>query len=97
MPGFLKKYFWDVNFSKLDKDKYPYFVIERILEYGDKRALKWMRKNFEQVQIKNVLRTSRNLFLKSANFWQLIFGLDKDEILCLKESSQRKQDPIWRH
>jgi len=40
LPEFLKKYFWDVDFSKLDKEAYSQFIIERILEYGDQKAIK---------------------------------------------------------
>jgi hypothetical protein len=97
IPGFLKKYFWDVDFLKLDKNKHSYFIIERILEYGDKKALKWLKENFEEKAIKNVLLTSKNLSPKTANFWQLIFGLNKDKILCLKKSFRKKQKLIWKH
>jgi hypothetical protein len=96
IPGFLKRYFWDVDFLKLDKNKHSYFIIERILEYGDKKALKWLKENFEEKAIKNVLLTSKNLSPKTANFWQLIFGLNKDKILCLKKSFRKKQKLIWK-
>jgi len=41
LPKFLKPYFWDVDFAELDYKKYPRFVLGRILEYGDKRAINW--------------------------------------------------------
>jgi len=94
LPRFLKKYFWDVDFSKLDKKTHSRFIIERILEYGDEKAIKWMEKNFKLNEIKKVVCQSRNLSLKSANFWQLIFNLNKNEILCLKKSFQKKQKII---
>jgi len=68
IPNFLKKYFWDVDFSKLDKEEHSKFIIERILGYGDKKEIKWMRKEFKLNQIKNILKASRNLPPKSANF-----------------------------
>ena len=97
IPKFLKKYFWDVDFSKLDKKNYSQFIIERILEYGDERAIKWMRENFKLNQIKNVLQQSKNLSRKSANFWRFIFGLNKNKILCLRKSFQEKQKLIWKY
>ena len=97
IPKFLKKYFWDVDFSKLDKKNYSQFIIERILEYGDERAIKWMRENFKLNQIKNVLQQSKNLSRKSANFWRFIFNLNKNKILCLRKSFQEKQKLIWKY
>ena len=97
IPKFLKKYFWDVDFPKLDKKNYSQFIIERILEYGDERAIKWMRENFKLNQIKNVLQQSKNLSRKSANFWRFIFSLNKNKILCLRKSFQEKQKLIWRY
>lgn len=97
IPKFLKKYFWDVDFSKLDKKNYSQFIIERILEYGDERAIKWMRENFKLNQIKNILQRSKNLSRKSANFWRFIFSLNKNKILCLRKSFQEKQKLIWKY
>lgn len=97
LPRFLKKYFWDVNFSELSKENYSSFIIERILEYGDERAVKWMKKNFNISEIKNVICKSKNLSQKSANFWQFIFNLKRDKILCLKKSFQKKRRAIWKY
>ncbi|MBU1045617.1 hypothetical protein KJ616_00655 [Patescibacteria group bacterium] len=97
IPQFLQKYFWDVDFSTVDKKQHSQFVIERILEYGDKKSIKWMKDNFSSEEIKKTLSVSKNLSRKSANFWQLIFGLDKDKILCLKKSFQKKHRAIWRY
>jgi len=97
IPKFLKKYFWDVDFSKLDKKNYSQFIIERILEYGDERAIKWMRENFKLNKIKSVLQQSKNLSRKSANFWRFIFSLNKNKILCLRKSFQEKQKLIWKY
>ena len=95
IPRFLKKYFWDVEFSKLDKKNHSQFIIERILEYGDRRAVKWMEGNFKLNKIKEVICQSKNLSLRSANFWQFIFNLNKNDILCLRKSFQERQKTIW--
>ena len=97
LPFFLKKYFWDVDFPKLQKTSYPQFIIERILEYGDEKAAKWLRSNFDSREIKEVLYVSKNISRKSANFWQLIFNIDRDKILCLKKSFREKRRLIWKY
>lgn len=97
LPKFLKKYFWDIEFQRLEKKAHSHFIIERILEYGDKRAMKWLKSHFEQKEIKNVLYNSKNISPRSANFWQLIFNIKRDKILCLRKSFQEKQRLIWKH
>ena len=97
LPQFLKRYFWDTDFQKLDKKKCSWFIIERILEYGDEKAVKWMEDNFKMNEIKKVLLKSKNLSLRSSNFWQFIFSLNKNRILCLKKSFQKRQKLIWKH
>lgn len=97
LPKFLRKYFWDVEFQKLDKNFHPRFIIERILEYGDERSVNWMRKNFKLKQIKNVVLNSKNLSSKSANFWCFSFDINnKNKVLCLKKSFQEKQRLVWK-
>lgn len=97
LPGFLKRYFWDTDFLKLHKENHSQFIIERILEYGDKKDVKWLRNNFNHKEIKKALYNSRNISSKSANFWQLVFNLNKDKILCLKKSFQEKLKPVWKY
>ena len=97
IPNFVKKYFWDTDFPNLNKKNHSEFIIERILEYGDKKTVEWMRGEFKLDQIKNVLQKSRNLSRKSANFWQIVLDLNKDKILCLKKSFLKRQELIWKY
>ena len=92
-----KQLFWDVDFSKLDVKKYPDFIIGRILEYGDKTAVKWMFDNFKTNQIKQTLLTKRGISYKSANYWALILDIPKDKILCLKKQFQNKLRRTWSY
>jgi hypothetical protein len=87
LPFFIKKFFWDFDFDTLNKDDYQQFIIARILEYGDERAMGWMKNSFQVDELKNVVRSSRELSSKSAVFWQLVLNLKKNEILCLRKSS----------
>lgn len=74
LPKFLEPYFWDVEFKDLDFQSYPEFVTERVLEYGNKRDLKWLISNVPQNFIKETIKRSVRLSRKSANFWSLIFN-----------------------
>ncbi len=59
LPSFLIKYFWDVDFSNLNAKEYPVFIIERILEYGDEKAVNWALNNFSDFQVKRVLSSKK--------------------------------------
>lgn len=95
MPKFLKRYFWDVDFDKLDYNKYPKYVIERILEYGDERSIAWMRHNFSRSNIVDVLTSSRGLTEKSANFWAVVLGVRKEGVKCLNKSFREIRKKFW--
>ncbi len=97
LPEFLSKYFWDVEFRQIDLEKRRVYVLRRILEYGDERAVAWMWKNFEKSEIKNVLCKFRGYSKKSANFWTLLLDVPREEVLCLKKPSLKEQKRIWRY
>ncbi len=97
LPSFLKKYFWNVDFADLDFRAKPFFVIARLLEYGDIRSLRWLFGKVDKKQIKEVIMKSRELSPKTANFWSLVLNLDRDKILCLKKSYQKMRRTHWSY
>ncbi len=78
--------FWDVRSEDFDPSAYPEFTIARVLEYGDDRAVAWLRKLFTEEQIRAVLRTERRLTRKSANFWALVYGLSPADVAALNQA-----------
>lgn len=95
LPGFLEKYFWDVEFGKIDLQKRRVYVLKRILDYGDQEAVAWMWINFKKQEIKEVLSKYRGFSQKSANFWAFILNMPREEVLCLKKRSSKKQESFW--
>jgi hypothetical protein len=85
LPRFLKKYFWDVEFEKLDIQVYSRDILARLLEYGDEKAISWMKRNFTKRQIEDILLHYRDVSPQSANFWALIFNIDRRKVLCLQK------------
>ena len=94
-PLFLKKYFWDTDFSKLDKNFHSQFIIGRILEYGDKKAVEWLFKYFKKSELKRTLEKKRDMSSLSANYWGLILNVSKNKILCMRKQSQNKLQKTW--
>ena len=95
LPLFLKKYFWDVDFNKLDFKKRPEYIILRILEYGDIKTLRWLLKNTNKKKIKEIIIKYKGLSPKSLYFWTSFFNLEKNKILCLRKSYQKMQKSHW--
>lgn len=93
LPKFLNQYFWDVD--DLEIKSHSLFIIERLLEYGDKKAVLWMMNNFEKSQIRESLRKRKSISAKSANYWASIFGVPRNKILCLNKSYQKRQKTHW--
>ncbi len=50
-----KGFFGECKDIKIDIQENWFFVIERLLEYGDLEAVKWVLGNFEQTQIIEVV------------------------------------------
>ena len=97
VPRNVKKYFWEIDAKKLNPDKYPEYVIARILEYGDREDVAWMLKHYSRNQIIKILENSRNLSQKSANYWVEYFDLPRRKILCLQKQFRGLSRAIWNY
>jgi len=97
LPQFLKEYFWDVDFEHLDAEKYSKYIIERILEYGDEKAIRWMAMNFSKERIKRVVCNTRALSSRSAIFWTVVLEIPKERVRCLSRDFQKMYRTIWRY
>lgn len=95
MKQLLKPIFWDTDFEKLDFKKHSFYVIERILEYGDIPQIRLMQKMYPPSEIKAVVLKSRNLTQKSANFWADYYQLPKERVRCLSKSFLKIRKSIW--
>ncbi len=87
-----KKLFWDVDFSYIDPVRNKRFVIERVLEYGDLSHFEKLKKLYSLEDIKEVLKSSKTISFKTANFYALLLGVPRKEVLCLRKPLTQKQD-----
>lgn len=56
-----KSLFWDVESKELSKEKDWFFIIERILEFGDIDDFFWMQEAFPAAKIRETIQKSRVL------------------------------------
>lgn len=94
-PAFLRKYFWDIDFAKLNPQKSPTYVIERILEFGDEKAVRWVLKTFSKQQIRETVCQSRAISSVTANFWSFILNIPKEQIRCLQPQFLKIRNELW--
>lgn len=88
LPTFLYSLFWDINPERLLFNQYPAYVIERVLELGDRPAVKWLEKQYPRKQIIETLTKSRRLSRKTANYFARLYNVERGRILCLNKSLQ---------
>ena len=91
LPIFLKQYFWDVAFEKINPEKSRTFVLKRILDRGNDKALKWMLKHYTKDDIRQLLLTTRDLSAKTANFWADLLNINHKKVPCLQKPYSRIQ------
>ena len=89
-----KKLFWDTDIDKLDAEEDKFFIISRILENGDSPEIKWMRRNYDKSEIIDVLKNSRQISPKSANYWAIIYNYNGD-IRCLQKEYLNRRKKHW--
>lgn len=73
IPVRFKKYFWDCDFMLLNFEEYDFFIIERIINFGNMDSLKWLLSMVDYKKIKIVVEKSRNLNRKTRNYWKTVF------------------------
>ena len=82
LPDYLRVYFWDIEIEKLDLQQHSQFIISRILNEGNDQALAWLFNLYDRETIKNTVKASRSLSLKTARCWQNFFDLKEEELCC---------------
>ncbi len=70
----LKPFFWETDLEKVDIQLHKTYVIERILELGDKPAVEWLFSTYTLSEIKEILKKSRKISPKSRNYWDIILS-----------------------
>lgn len=91
----MKKYFWEIDFEKLDAEEKGRYVIARLLERGDEEALRWMFQTYPKSIVKDVLKKTRVLSRVGANYWALVLGIPKSQVLCLQKSFLKNYRSVW--
>ena len=94
LPDHLRPYFWEVDFGRLRVAGRERYIVERLLEYGNDRAIRWLRATFASATIADAVRHSRRLSPRTATFWALISDIPRSEIQCFSTHSPQMPRPF---
>ncbi len=74
IPFELKKFFWDVDFEKLDLQNNRKFILERLLNFGTFETFHWIFTTFNNAEVRTLLkeRGYQSLSKNSYYFWKKI-------------------------
>ncbi|MGH7773054.1 MAG: DUF6922 domain-containing protein, partial [Candidatus Binatia bacterium] len=86
LPRFLHQFFWDVAPKQIDLREHSEYVIARLLEHGDLAAIRWLLMAYTKQEIAKVVKQSRQLSRKTANFWRLRLAIAESEVYALNRS-----------
>lgn len=85
----LSEVLWDTDLDKIDKFKKKFAVIERIISYGRPEHVRWMIKNYEEKDIADVIRRSKNINKKTRNYWGLRLNIPIKNLCITKQSAMK--------
>lgn len=72
---FRQTLFWDVDPDTIDPDKHARYIIERILDFGNKDEVRWLFSYYPREKIKAVLSKPRSqIHNKSKALWNLLLS-----------------------
>ncbi|MDQ6985973.1 MAG: hypothetical protein Q9M91_02980 [Candidatus Dojkabacteria bacterium] len=80
IPEEFKCIFWDVDFSELRLDSKREFITSRILERGNKNAVKWIFDSVSLSEIRRIVKINLNLSNSTVNFWTNVLNIDGSSI-----------------
>jgi len=75
-------YFWDVDFSKLELGKNKRLIIERIINFGNLKDLKYIIDNYGKNEIISTLCNLNYLDNRTLNFYSIYFKIPKKKFKC---------------
>lgn len=92
LPRFLRPLFWDVRLADLSAEHHRDFILARLLESGDRRALRWLLQAYPRGAIRDFLerRGRRVLSRRAWNFCALQVG-----VVGRADPGRRRRDQRW--
>lgn len=94
IPEEVRSLFWDADIDEGVIARSPAYIIERVLEEGSPLAIRWLRRRYGDGTIGDVVRRSKRLSRRTANYWGLFLRIPTAEIECLNRPSTATPEPF---
>lgn len=78
--------FWDSDLEKIDFVKHKRFVIERIMERGNRKEIEEIVRFYGKEEVENVIVKAHTLFYPAIENAEEFLGIAKESIQCYKDS-----------
>lgn len=95
LPLFLHRYFWDIDVKKFNFREKPQYVVQRLLEVGNLKAVRWLLRNFKKEQIKETIQKRRGFSARTVSFWANFFKIPVNKIVCLQKPYLQQRKRHW--
>jgi hypothetical protein len=95
MPVEVVRLFWDVEPASVDPATHWAFILDRVLEYGNLKSVRWAEQYYGLARIREyfLARGQRVLSAKTRAFWTAVLGLSDKS--CTTKSSAPHNNPLW--
>ena len=87
LPGRFRVYFWDTPFTGRELLDWPEHTIERVLEYGQWKDIRFLRGIVGDEAMRSVVKSSRRLSPRTVNLWTILLDISKRETSCFQKPS----------
>lgn len=67
---FRPELFWDVDPKTIDPKKHAQYIIERILDFGQDKEVRWLWHFYPKQTISHTVKNSRVIFPQTKILWQ---------------------------
>jgi hypothetical protein len=69
---FRQSLFWDVNPKNIDTKKNAQYIIERVLDFGNDKEVRWLWNFYDKNLLEKIVLKSRCLRPETKNLWKLM-------------------------
>ena len=69
---FRQTLFWDVDPKKINAQRHARYIVERIMDFGNDKEVRWMWERYPRTLLSHVAEGSRVLQPQTKSLWQLL-------------------------
>jgi hypothetical protein len=84
LPKRFEPLFWEFDTDKLNIEKDKWTIIERIVNKGSFKDVRWLFEVYEQSEVQEVLVNDYNISTNAAKQWAQILNIEIKRFQCMR-------------